>query len=107
MNSRNEGPGDVVRAQMLDDDDWLRIDELCVRLHVEQHWIEELVELGALESRPADADPASWLLPRRELPRVRAMTRLVTDLGVNLVGAAIIVELVEERRRLLTRLGRG
>jgi chaperone modulatory protein CbpM len=107
MNSRNEGPGDVVRAQMLDDDDWLRIDELCVRLHVEQHWIEELVELGALESRPADTDPASWLLPRRELPRVRAMTRLVTDLGVNLVGAAIIVELVEERRRLLTRLGRG
>ena len=34
------------------------------------------------------------------------MTRLVTDLGVNLTGAAIIVELVEERRRLLAQLRR-
>jgi hypothetical protein len=34
------------------------------------------------------------------------MTRLVTDLGVNLAGAAIIVELVEERRRLLAQLTR-
>lgn len=107
MNPRNEDRDVVVRAQLLDDDDWLRIDELCMRLHVEQRWIEELVELGALEPRPGDADPASWLLPRRELPRVRAMTRLVNDLGVNLVGAAIIVELVEERRRLRARFERG
>jgi hypothetical protein len=36
------------------------------------------------------------------------MTRLVTDLGVNLIGAAIIIDLVEERRRLLSQLqGRG
>jgi hypothetical protein len=28
----------------------------------------------------------------------------VSDLGVNLAGAAIIVDLVEERRRLLGRL---
>ena len=34
------------------------------------------------------------------------MTRLVTDLGVNLTGAAIILELVEERRRLLAQLRR-
>jgi hypothetical protein len=33
------------------------------------------------------------------------MTRLVSDLGVNLSGAAIILELVEERRRLLARFG--
>jgi hypothetical protein len=44
------------------------------------------------------------LFPRRELPRVLAMSRLVSDLGVNLPGAAIIMELVEERRRLLARL---
>ena len=34
------------------------------------------------------------------------MTRLVTDLGVNFTGAAIIVELVEERRKLLAQLRR-
>jgi chaperone modulatory protein CbpM len=93
MSTRNDDD-DVLRAQFLDDD-WLRIDELCGRLCVEQQWIVDMVELGAL-------------VPRRQLPRVLAMTRLVTDLGVNLAGAAIILDLVEERRRLLSQLhGRG
>jgi chaperone modulatory protein CbpM len=92
--------GDLLRAELLADDDWLRIDEICVRLCVDRQWVVELVELGALDPLGGD-EPAAWIFPRRELPRVLAMTRLVTDLGVNLAGAAIIVELVEERRRLL------
>jgi chaperone modulatory protein CbpM len=106
MSSNNEA-GDVLLAQFLDEDDWLRIDEICARLRVEQQWIVEMVELGALDPR-GGVDPAAWVFPRRELPRVLAMTRLVTDLGVNLTGAAIIVQLVEERRRLLSQLaGKG
>jgi len=104
MNTRN-GDGDILRAQFLDDDDWLRIDEICTRLSVERQWIVEMVELGALDPH-GGLEPAAWVFPRRELPRVLAMTRLVTDLGVNLTGAAIIVELVEERRRLLAQLRR-
>lgn len=92
-----------LRAELLGDDDWLRVDELCVRLSVEQHWITELVEAGALDPR-GGSEPSAWLFPRRELPRVLAITRIVSDLGVNPAGAAIIVELVEERRRLLARL---
>jgi len=103
---RNHRPDpELLRAEFLGDDDWLRIDEICVRLCVERQWVVELVELGALDPLGGD-EPATWIFPRRELPRVLAMTRLVTDLGVNLPGAAIIVELVEERRRLLARLGR-
>ena len=88
MSTRNDD-GDVLRAQVLDDDDWLRIDEICARLRVEQQWIVELVELGALDPR-GGSNPSAWVFPRRQLPRVLAMTRLVTDLGVNLTGAAII-----------------
>jgi chaperone modulatory protein CbpM len=95
--------GTELIAEMLGDNDWLRIDEICVRLSVEQQWIVELVEVGALDPR-GGSEPAAWLFPRRELPRVLAMSRLVSDLGVNLPGAAIIMELVEERRRLLARL---
>lgn len=105
MSTRN-GDDAVLRAQVLDDDDdWLRLDEICGRLRVEQQWIVEMVELGALDPR-GGLDPSAWVFPRRQLPRVLAMTRLVTDLGVNLAGAAIIVELVEERRRLLAQLRR-
>jgi chaperone modulatory protein CbpM len=100
---RNGRTEHALRGEFLADDDWLRIDEICVRLSVERHWIVELVELGALNPRGGDG-PDAWTFSRRELPRVLAMTRLVSDLGVNLTGAAIIVELVEERRRLLGRL---
>lgn len=104
MNEPRNHFGEVdLRAEVLAEDDWLRIDEICVRLSVEQHWITELVEIGVLDPR-GGAEPSAWLFPRRELPRVLAMSRLVSDLGVNLTGAAIIVELVEERRRLLARL---
>ncbi len=105
MSTRNDDDA-VLRGQVLDDDDdWLRLDEICGRLHVGQQWIVELVELGALDPH-GGLDPSDWAFPRRQLPRVLAMTRLVTDLGVNLAGAAIIVELVEERRRLLAQLRR-
>jgi hypothetical protein len=93
----------VVAARTLDETVVLHVDELCARLHVERHWIVELVELGALEPR-AGREPATWGFLAAEVPRLRAITRLVEDLGVNLAGAALIVELVEERRRLLQQL---
>jgi chaperone modulatory protein CbpM len=100
MNTRDE---DILQAQLLDAGDWLPIEEVCTRLCVERRWIVELVEIGALEPQ-GGIDPAAWVFPRAELPRVLAMTRLVLDLGVNLSGAAIILELVEERRKLLAQL---
>ena len=103
MNTGHSDDGDVLLAQFLDEDDWLRIDEICTRLSVERQWIVEMVELGALEPQ-GGLEPSAWVFQRRELPRVLAMTRLVTDLGVNFTGAAIIVELVEERRRLQAQL---
>ncbi len=104
-DQRNEANA-VLQACFLDDDDCLRLDEICLRLSVEQQWILELVEVGVLEPQ-GGLNPDAWLFPRRDLPRVLAMARLVADLGVNVTGAAIIVELVEERRRLLARLRGG
>jgi chaperone modulatory protein CbpM len=103
MSDYRDEAGEILQARILDDSDCLRIDEICVRLSVDRQWIVELVELGALDPS-GGRDPAAWVFPRRELPRALAMTRLVADLGVNLTGAAIIIELVEERRRLLAQL---
>jgi chaperone modulatory protein CbpM len=95
----------IFEARVLDDTVTVHVDEFCARLHVERQWIVELVEIGALEPRGGGAEPSAWAFTIADVPRVRAMTRLVRDLGVNLSGAALIVELVEERRRLLAKLG--
>jgi chaperone modulatory protein CbpM len=100
------GNGDTVfEAHVIEHARWLHVDEFCTRLRVQLRWIVELVEIGALEPRGGE-DPAAWVFPPADVPRVRAMTRLVEDLGVNLPGAAVILELVEERRRLLAQVER-
>ena len=93
----------ILQAHVIDATAWLRVDELCARVHINEQWIVELVELGALEPLGGN-DPGEWSFALSEVPRLRAMTRLVEDLGVNLPGAAIILELVEERRRLQAQL---
>jgi chaperone modulatory protein CbpM len=101
-DGNNTHPGRVLEAHVLEQASWLHVDEFCARLRVQQQWIVELVELGALE--PRGEQPSGWAFPPSDVPRVRSMSRLVEDLGVNLPGAAIILELVEERRRLLAKL---
>jgi chaperone modulatory protein CbpM len=93
----------IFEARVVDDATSVHVDELCARLRIERQWIVELVELGALEPR-GGTEPSAWAFPLADLPRLRAVSRLVADLGVNLPGAAIILELVEERRRLLAQL---
>ena len=92
----------VVEGQMLDENAWLEISEFCTFLSVERHWVVELVEAGVLE--PRGPVPEQWSFPASALLRARTSARLVHDLGVNLAGVALILDLIEERRRLEQRL---
>jgi chaperone modulatory protein CbpM len=83
-------------------DEWIALAEFCRWLHVEPSWVVGLVDAGVLEPRgPA---PEAWSFPAGDLMRARRVVRLVDDLGVNVVGAAVILDLVEERRALERRL---
>jgi chaperone modulatory protein CbpM len=93
---------DTVEGQMLDETVWLEFAEFCTSLHVEQSWVVELVDSGLIE--PRGVEPQAWRFPASALSRVRSTVRLVNDLGVNLAGAAVILDLLEERRQLLARL---
>ena len=65
----------------------------------------ELVAIGALEPH-GGFEPAEWSFPLTELRRARMVARLVDELEVDLHGAAIIADLIEERRRLVGQLQR-
>jgi chaperone modulatory protein CbpM len=62
----------------------------------------ELAELGLV--CPRGTAPQDWQVSARELVRLRTAARLIRDLGVNVSGAALAVELLEARRDLETRL---
>jgi chaperone modulatory protein CbpM len=92
----------ILEGQMLDESAWFEIGEFCAYLHVDRHWVVELVDAGVIEPRgPA---PEAWSFPASALVRARATARLVNDLGVNLAGVALILDLIEERRQLERRL---
>lgn len=92
----------IIEGQMLDESAWLEIGEFCAYLRVERHWVTELVEAGVIE--PRGTVPEAWSFPASAIVRARATARLVNDLGVNLAGAAVILDLIEERDRLERRL---
>ena len=92
----------ILEGQMLDESAWLAIGEFCAYLHVDRHWVVELVDAGVIE--PRGTAPEAWSFPASALVRARATARLVNDLGVNLAGVALILDLLEERRRLERRL---
>ena len=75
-------------------------------LRGETHHVQgiELAELGLVS--PRGQAPEEWQLPAAALPRLAAAGRLMRDLGINVSGAALAVELLEAQRSLERQIRR-
>jgi len=60
--------------------------------------VSRLAHQGLIET--VETETGELLLPRRAILRLRRMQRLHRDLGVNLTGAAIILDLVMRMQQL-------
>lgn len=94
--------GDDVPA-ILDDSLELTLSELCRACGLPADHIIALVEEGIIEPR---GEVASWRFSGICVRRVRRVYSMERDLGVNLAGAALAIELLEEIERLRARLRR-
>jgi len=97
-------PTTVPDARLLGEGDWIAVTEVCRVCLIDMSAVVELVELGIVVSR--GASPDEWLVPAASLPRLRVAGRLMRDLGVNVTGAALAVELLEARGELERRIRR-
>lgn len=100
MTSRDE---DVVTV--FDDNRLLTLSELCRACHVDADFLHELVAEGVIDPAGGGAS-ASWRFEAITIRRVRRIQHLRRDLGVNLAGAALALELLDEIDRLTARLRR-
>jgi len=80
----------------------LTLAQVCRACAVQTEFIVELVEEGVLA--PAGREPQRWRFTYAHLRRGRVASRLQRDLGVNLAGAALALELLEEIEALRARL---
>lgn len=81
---------------------WVTLRELCRVGRCSADWVVELVEEGILE--PEGQDQSAWRFPNYSLTIVHRVRRLQTDLGVNLAGVAVVLNVVEENAQLKRRL---
>lgn len=91
-------------AQLVGEAEWIAASEICQLCRLELDAVIELVELGLVA--PRGYEPAHWQLPAAALPRLAAAARLMHDLGINVSGAALAVELLEAQRELERRIHR-
>jgi chaperone modulatory protein CbpM len=92
----------VLQAHVLGDGDWIAASEICQLCRLDLQVLLELAALGVVVSRESVA--GQWQVPATALPRLRIAGRLMHDLGINVSGAALALELLETQRGLESRI---
>jgi chaperone modulatory protein CbpM len=88
----------VVTGVVLDENTRLTLVELCCLGKTNAEYILELVEEGLLE--PEGSSTPDWRFDSRALIRLQKTIHLQHDLRVNLAGAALVLDLLEEVEEL-------
>ena len=89
-------------AIILEEQTDLTISEVCQACAVQVETIVELVDEGVLS--PIGREPHRWRFTGTHLRRATVAIRLQRDLGVNLAGAALALQLLDELENLQARL---
>lgn len=91
----------VLRGTVLDEEGDFTLDQLCRICRQRAEAIITMVEEGVLD--PEGEAPSTWRFPGTSVTHVRIVVRLQRDLGVNLAGAALVIELLDRLARLRAR----
>lgn len=96
--------GETLTGILLDERYELTVAELCRACAGTDDWVVELVREGVLD--PVDARAREWRFPGTSLRRARTAMRLQRDLGLNLAGIALALDMLDEIDNLRSRLRR-
>lgn len=92
----------LVHTGTVIEEDSLTLGQLCRACGTHADWIIGLVEESIIE--PQGEDITVWRFSGVSLARARSAFRLQHDLGLNLAGIALVLDLMEELERLRIQL---
>ena len=95
----------ILTGQVLDERVEYDLEGLCRVCRLERRQVIELVVENVVE--PSGEDPDHWRFSGNEVTRIQVATRLTRDLGLNVPGAALALDLLDEIERLRSALQRG
>jgi chaperone modulatory protein CbpM len=91
--SSERDTGKPLVGEVLEEGDLVSLAELCRSCTVETRTITTLVSEGILD--PMGRDVEHWQFTVSSLRRVKTVIHLQRDLGVNLAGAALALDLLD------------
>ena len=95
---------DILSGRLIDEQTRLTLRELCDACAVHAEFVIDLVNEGVIE--PAGYEKAHWCFSGYSLRRVRTAKHLKRDLGVNLAGIGLALDLLDELDLLQSRLNK-
>lgn len=90
---------------ILEEDALFSLEELCRSCSLLPEQLLEMVGEGIIEPIDYQQTTTSWQFAGNSVVRVHTVIRLQQDLGINLAGAALAVELLDEIKALRNSLG--
>lgn len=99
-------PTDMLTGLILNENCTFTLDELCTACSVHTEYIIELIDEGIVEPTELQSEQQHWSFTGISLIRARKARRLQRDLGINLAGAALVLDMMEEIEQLRQRLRR-
>lgn len=92
-----------IHIRRLEPHEPLSLNELARYTGLRSQRLLDMVNAGILE--PLETPHGDWRFAQEAIQRVRVSVRLQRDLGVNLAGAALALDLLQEVRRLRALAG--
>jgi chaperone modulatory protein CbpM len=102
MNMDNEEMQLHLSGIILEEQTELTLADISRTCSVHAEYIIELVDEGVLA--PHGLEPTLWRFTGGQIQRVTVALRLQRDLGVNLAGVALVLQLLDEIEALQVRL---
>lgn len=94
----------LISGELLEEEVEMNLAQLCRACGLSEAQIHELVDHGVID--PVGRKPDKWRFRGVSLRRLRLTQILQRDLGVNVAGAALALDLLEELEQLRARLRR-
>jgi chaperone modulatory protein CbpM len=92
----------VLQCQVVEEEVSMTLADLCRACDADRDLVRQLVEHGVID--PQGSTPQAWVFGGSSLRRTRVALRLLRDLELNLPGAALAVDLLDQIARLQREL---
>lgn len=93
---------DILNGHIIENETRLTLRQLCDSCAVHAEYVIELVNEGIIE--PSGMEKSHWCFNGISINRVRKAKHLQRDLGINLAGIALALELIEQIDTLHAKL---